>query len=61
MNMVDGIARRNAEQAVKEGLSQAAAIFSCDANWMRSAAPHFHGALIGKKEEDTHWCKRIIR
>ena len=50
MNMVDNIARRNSENAVREGLEQMAVLFGCTAEWLKAAAPHFREGLVGRKE-----------
>ena len=50
MNMVDNIARKNAERAVREGLEQMAVLFGCTPEWLKTAAPHFVEGLVGRKE-----------
>ena len=48
--MVDTIARKNAENAVREGLEQMAVLFGCTPEWLKAAAPHFREGLVGRKE-----------
>lgn len=61
MNMVDGIAKRNARAKVEEILSEISASFDCPEGWVKSWGPRFMGALVGKGQAPEFTAEQIGR